>query len=75
MGAEPMTDDDKSRHDFKNQLAIICGFSEILIAEAAAGDPRRQDLQEIHKAAVTALELLAHMYPREEAAPVNHPGC
>jgi hypothetical protein len=75
MGAGSMTDDEKSRHDFKNQLAIICGFSEILIAEAAPGDPRRQDLEEIHKAAVTALELLAHMYPRQEAAHGNHSGC
>jgi len=60
-----MTVDDKSRHDFKNQLAIICGFSEILIAEAMAGDPRRGDLEEIHRAAVTALDLLEKMYPRE----------
>ena len=28
----------QARHDFKNQLAIIRGFSEILIAEAADGD-------------------------------------
>jgi signal transduction histidine kinase len=58
-----MPDDDKSRHDFKNQLAIILGFSEILIAEAAADDPRRRDLEEIHKAAVAALDLLARVYP------------
>jgi hypothetical protein len=58
-----MTDDDKSRHDFKNQLAIIRGFAEVLLAEAAVGDPRRRDLEEIYRAAVTALGLLAHMYP------------
>ena len=57
----------KIRHDFKNQLAIIRGFSEILIAEAAAGDPRRRDLQEIYKAAVTALELLTKVFPAPEA--------
>jgi hypothetical protein len=73
--AQAMTDDDKSRHDFKNQLAIICGFSEILIAEAAAGDPRRRDLEEIHKAALTALDLLAHLYPQREAGHCVHPGC
>jgi hypothetical protein len=60
-----MTVDDKTRHDFKNQLAIIRGFAEILLAEAAAGDPRRRDLEEIHKAAVTALDLLARMYPAQ----------
>ena len=58
-----MTDDDKIRHDFKNQLAIIQGFAEILVAESPADDPRRRDLEEIHKAAVTALEMLARVYP------------
>ena len=64
-----MTDDDKSRHDFKNQLAIIRGFTEILLAEAAPGDPRRRDLEEIYKAAVTALDLLEHVFP----APADTP--
>jgi hypothetical protein len=58
-----MTDDDNPSHAFKNQLTVIRGFSEILIAESAAGDPRRRDLEEIHKAAMTALDLLARMYP------------
>jgi hypothetical protein len=60
-------DDDKNRHDFKNQPGIILGFSESLLAEAAAGDPRRDDLEEIHKAATAALDLLARLYP-------EHPG-
>ena len=58
-----MADDDKSRHDFKNQLAIIRGFSEILLADTAIDDLRRGDLEEIHKAAVTALDLLERLYP------------
>lgn len=58
-----MDDDDKHRHDFKNQLAIIRGFAEILLEEAAVGDPRRRDLEEIHRAAVTALDLLTRVYP------------
>lgn len=37
-----MTDGDKRRHDFRNQLGIILGCSEILLAEAAAGDLRRR---------------------------------
>ena len=65
-----MPDDDKSRHDFKNQLAIILGFAEILIAEAAADDPRRRDLEEIHKAAVNALDLLARVTPATADAPL-----
>lgn len=64
-----MTDDDKSRHDVKNQLAIILGFTEILLAEAVPGDSRRRDLEEIHKAAVTALGLLARVYPDHAGAP------
>ncbi|MBI3400971.1 MAG: hypothetical protein HY048_06090 [Acidobacteria bacterium] len=55
--------DDKSRHDIKNQLGIILGFSEILLAEAPAGDPRRRDLEEIHTAAKAALDLLARVFP------------
>lgn len=54
---------DKNRHDFKNQLAIILGFSEILRAQAADDDPRRGDFEEIHQAAKAALELLAHVFP------------
>ena len=56
-----MTEDLKRCHDFKNQLAIIRGFSEILLSDAAAADPRRLHLEEIHKAAVTALDLLSRM--------------
>jgi signal transduction histidine kinase len=53
--------DDKTRHDFKNQLAIIQGFAELLLADATADDPRRDDFKEIAKAAVTALDLLARI--------------
>lgn len=65
-----MIDDDKVRHDFKNQLAIIRGFAEILLAEAAAADPRRRDLEEIHRAAVAALELLNRLAANDRIAPL-----
>jgi CheY-like chemotaxis protein len=55
--------DETLRHDFKNQLAVIRGFAEILLAEAAPADPRRVDFEEIRKAAVTALDLLARLHP------------
>jgi signal transduction histidine kinase len=64
-----MTDDETIRHDFKNQLAIIRGFSEILLGEARADDPRRRDFQEIYKASVTALALLDRLYPARVDAP------
>jgi hypothetical protein len=62
LRASAMTDN-KSRHDFKNQLAIIHGFAELMLGDAAADDPHRQDLEEICKAVVTALDLLARMEP------------
>ena len=61
--------DDKNRHDFKNQLGIILGFSGILRAEAAADDPRRDDLEEIHKAATAALNLLERLFPIDVETP------
>jgi hypothetical protein len=64
-----MPDDDKHRHDFKNQLGIIVGFSAILLADAAAGDPRRGDFEEIHKAATAALDLLERLFPDDADAP------
>ncbi|MEO8258986.1 MAG: hypothetical protein ABI868_16690 [Acidobacteriota bacterium] len=63
--------DGTARHDFKNQLAIIHGFAALLIAEAAADDPRRRDFEEIAKAAVSALDLLARMGPEPVATPVT----
>ena len=53
--------EEKIRHDFKNQLAVIRGFADILLNESGATDPRRADFEEIRKAAVTALELLERM--------------
>jgi len=64
-----MTYDDKNRHDFKNQLGIILGFSEILLTEAAPGDRRRADFEEINKAATAALDLLARLFPVDADTP------
>jgi hypothetical protein len=58
-----MTDDDQNRHDFKNHLGVIVGFSELLLADTAVDDPRRADVEEIHKAAAAALDLLRRLYP------------
>ena len=62
--------DNKTRHDFKNQLAIIHGFAELLLSEAAADDPHRRDLEEICKAVVTALDLLAGMDAERATTPM-----
>ena len=67
-----MTSDDKDRHDLKNQLAIILGLSELLVA--AEGGRRRSDFEAIHAAATTALVLLARVCPvRRDTEPSRLP--
>lgn len=46
------------RHDVKNQLAIILGFSELLLADMPDDDPRRPDLAEIRGATEIAMQLV-----------------
>lgn len=50
-------------HAFKNHLAIIIGFSELLLAELPEDSGHRKDVQEINKAAHEALALLAEVLP------------
>jgi hypothetical protein len=49
-------------HEFKNHLAIILGFSELLLAELP-DDAVRNDVIEIHKAAAAAIALLPRLTP------------
>ncbi|MBW8868941.1 MAG: hypothetical protein JF610_16700 [Acidobacteria bacterium] len=42
----------------KNYLGIVIGYSNLLLDELPAADPRRTDLEEIRKAAEAALQLL-----------------
>ena len=53
-----MTDSNEVEHTLKNYLAIILGFSEILLHEAEPDDPRLGDFREIHKAAQAAVRLV-----------------
>ena len=64
-----MTEDAKHLHDFKNQLGIILGFSDLLMAETADSDQRRGDFEEIHRAATAALDLLARLFPNNPDTP------
>jgi hypothetical protein len=59
-------DDRSNLHGFKNQLTIIRGFCEILLADAPPHDSPRPELEEIHRAAEKALQLLARLYPSGE---------
>jgi signal transduction histidine kinase len=51
-------------HDLKNELGIVLGFSQVLLAELDADDPSRADIQEVHAAAQRAM-LLIRQVPRE----------
>ena len=50
-------------HDMKNMLGIIIGFSNLLLDEMTADDPRRADVEEIRKAGDNALVLLNNWEP------------
>jgi signal transduction histidine kinase len=52
-----MSSSARSAHDLKNQLGIILGFVELLIADAGERG-EREDLVEIQKAAQRALALV-----------------
>jgi signal transduction histidine kinase len=45
-------------HDMKNMFGIILGYSNLLLDEMPADDPRRPDVDEIRKAGESALALL-----------------
>ena len=44
-------------HDFNNYLTAILGYAELALAQVPAGNPARQDLAEIRKAARSATSL------------------
>ncbi len=45
-------------HKLCNQVAIVLGYCELLLEEAAPGSALRTDLEEMHKAAVAAMKML-----------------
>lgn len=54
------------QHTLMNYLAIILGFSELLLQDLPVNDQHRADVEEIHKAAKAALQLVSS---REFGAP------
>jgi signal transduction histidine kinase len=46
------------RHDLKNQLGVVLGFAEIVLAELDPSSPVRADVEEIHTAAQRAMEIV-----------------
>ena len=55
------------RHDLKNQLGVILGFSELLLSDVDPADPRREDIREISRAARRAIELIEAMTAADES--------
>ena len=51
-------------HQLENHLSTIVGFSDLLLAELAEGDPRRADAREIEKAARAAMTLVPQLTAR-----------
>ena len=49
--AGPLVLDGETEHAVKNHLAVIVGFTELLLTETPADDPRHADLAEINRAA------------------------
>ena len=47
----------KAVHDFNNQLAVILNYTNFVIEDTAADDPRREDLLEIQRAAERARDV------------------
>jgi len=46
-------------HALKNYLAILLGFTELLLDETPPDDPRRSDFEEMHRAALEAVKLVS----------------
>jgi signal transduction histidine kinase len=58
---------DRHRHDLRNQLGIILGFTALLLTESKSGDPGHGELEEIHMAAQTSLSLIDRVFPAAQA--------
>ena len=57
--------DARWRHDVKNQLGIVLGYSELVLEELDQASPLREDVEEILKAAHQAMTLIAKLEPSE----------
>lgn len=55
----------KWRHDLKNQLGIVLGYSELILQDLDRTNPMRADLEEILKAAQQAMSLIGQIEPAD----------
>jgi signal transduction histidine kinase len=68
---EANTGSRRTVHDFKNQLSIILGFSELLLNDMSPDEPRRADVDEIHRAALKALAMVEALAAEAVAPPAT----
>jgi len=59
-GVDRMSDA-RWRHDMKNQLGIVLGYSELILEQLDQSHPLRADVEEILKAAQQALTLMGQL--------------
>jgi hypothetical protein len=57
----PIAADESLMHQFKNHLAVIVGFCDLLLDEIPPADQKHIDLQEMRKAAEAAMALLPRL--------------
>jgi hypothetical protein len=51
-------------HEFKNHLAVVIGFCELLLRDLPEDDPKRADVLEVRKAGLAAIALLPELAKR-----------
>jgi hypothetical protein len=64
-GALPDSDaNDQLAHEFKNHMAVVVGFCDLLLSELPPDHPLRADLEQIHLASHAAVALLPRLFRR-----------
>ena len=58
-------------HDFNNLLTVILSYTQILLADIEDSDPRREDVQEIQRAAERATSLTRQLLAFSRKQPVQ----
>jgi two-component system, cell cycle sensor histidine kinase and response regulator CckA len=58
-------------HDFNNVVAAILGFSELLLEDFEAGDPRFAEVREIQKAGESAKQLTSQLMSFSRQQPIQ----
>jgi len=59
--SEPAGREPEVIHRFKNHLAVMISFADLLMLEMPEDSPHRADLAEIHKAGRAAMALLPEL--------------